>query len=93
MILSHHVATAAHLVTSLQHTLSGYLTQYRLALYLSLGAVVTSSIFFNWHWLTTTELLRLLTALPCMLMMFKCLNCATSRADSKDKSHEGMASP
>jgi hypothetical protein len=37
-------------------------------------------IAFNWNWLTVSELVRLLTALPCMLMMFKCLNCRTSRS-------------
>jgi hypothetical protein len=60
--------------------LSEYLSRYRVFLHLSLAAVFAGGIAFNWNWLTVSEMVRVLTALPCMLMMFKCLNCGTSRS-------------
>jgi hypothetical protein len=80
MTLSHHIATTENRLDSLREMLSEYLGRYRGFLYLSLAAVFAGGIAFNWNWLTVSELVRLLTALPCMLMMFKCLNCRTSRS-------------
>jgi hypothetical protein len=80
MILSHQIATAENHLDSLRDMLSDYLGRYRVFLYLSLAAVFAGGIAFNWNWLTVSEMVRVLTALPCMLMMFKCLNCGTSRS-------------
>ncbi|OAE97370.1 hypothetical protein AYJ54_35310 [Bradyrhizobium centrolobii] len=83
MVLSERITTATNLLDTLRGRLSDYLDQYRLALYPTLGAVVAFSIAFNWHWLTTAELVRILTALPCMLMMYKCLRCGIGQPDRK----------
>lgn len=78
-------------LNSARDVLSGYLARYHLALYLSLAAIVAAGVAFNWHWLTTAELIRLITALPCMLMMFKCLNCATSRSIDRTASTDNTS--
>ena len=82
------VTRAENALNTLRDTLSDYLARYRLVLYLSLAGVVAGGIAFNWHWLTVSEIVRLLTALPCMLMMFKCLNCGTGRSTAKPPSAE-----
>jgi len=53
------------------------LVRYRFALYLLPIAVATAGISLQWHWLTASTLLRLAAALPCMLMMFRCVSCVT----------------
>jgi hypothetical protein len=83
------IMRAENALTTLRDTLSDYLARYRLLLYFSLTGVVAGGIAFNWHWLTVSEVVRLLTALPCMLMMFKCLNCGTGRSVAKPPSAEG----
>lgn len=82
------IIRAENALNTLRDTLSDYLARYRLILYLSLAGVVVGGIAFNWHWLTVSEIVRLLTALPCMLMMFKCLNCGTRRSTDKAVSVE-----
>ena len=77
MMLSLPIARAENALNTLRETLTNYLAWYRALLYLSLAGVVAAGIALNWHWLTVSEIIRLLTALPCMLMMFKCLNCGT----------------
>jgi hypothetical protein len=66
---------------SLLGTLKGYFVRYRLALYLSSGAVVASGVALNWNWLTAAGQLRILAFLPCMLMMFMCMRHGTRRSD------------
>ena len=83
MILSDHIARAENGLDSVRDMLSEYLARYRLVLYLSLAGVVAAGIAFNWHWLTVSEIVRVLTALPCLLMMFKCLNCGTGRSGDR----------
>ena len=80
MILSNHIARGENRLDSVRDMLSEYLARYRLVLYLSLAGVVAAGIAFNWYWLTVSEIVRVLTALPCLLMMFKCLNCGTGRS-------------
>ena len=58
-------------------SLRSYLVRYRFALYLLPMVVVTAGISLQWHWLTASTLLRLVAALPCMLMMFRCMSCVT----------------
>jgi hypothetical protein len=58
-------------------TLRSCLVRYRYALYALPIAVVVAGITLEWHWLTASTLLRLVTALPCMLMMFNCMSCVT----------------
>jgi hypothetical protein len=82
MLVSH--ATATNLPDALRGRLADYLDRYRLAPYPLLGAVVAFGIAFNWHWLTTAELVRILTALPCMLMMYKCLRCGISSQSDRE---------
>lgn len=82
MVVSH--ATATNLLDALRGRLADYLDRYRLALYPLLGAVVAFGIAFNWHWLTTAELVRILTALPCMLMMYNCLRCGISSQSGRE---------
>jgi hypothetical protein len=80
MILSHYIARAENGLDSVRDMLGEYLVRYRRVLYLSLAGVVAAGIAFNWHWLTVSGIVRVLTALPCLLMMFKCLNCGTGRS-------------
>jgi len=80
------VTRAENALNTLRDTLSDYLARYRLLLYLALAGVVAGGIAFNWHWLTVSEIVRLLTALPCMLMMFKCVNCGTGRSAANSPS-------
>ena len=82
------ITRAENALNTLRDTLSDYLARNRLLLYLSLAGVVAGGIAFNWHWLTVSEIVRPLTALPCMLMMFKCLNCGTGRSTAKPPSAE-----
>jgi hypothetical protein len=84
MILSQQIATAENRLDSLRDMLSEYLSRYRVFLYLSLAAVFAGGIAFSWNWLTVSEMVRVLTALPCMLMMFKCLSCGTSRSGANN---------
>ena len=86
MVLRHQIARAENGLDSSRDLLSEYLARYRLLLYLSLAGVVAAGIAFNWHWLTVSEIVRLLTALPCMLMMFKCVNCGTGRSAANSPS-------
>jgi hypothetical protein len=58
-------------------TLRSYVVRYRYALYALPIAVVIAGVALEWHWLTASTLLRLVTALPCMLMMFNCMSCVT----------------
>jgi hypothetical protein len=58
-----------------------YFVRYRVALYLSLGAVVASGIILNWKWLTAAGLIPVLAFLPCMLMMFMCMKRGTGPTD------------
>ncbi|WGD50568.1 hypothetical protein QA641_34010 [Bradyrhizobium sp. CB1650] len=82
------ILSVENALNTLRDTLSDYLARHRLLLYLSLAGVVAGGIVFNWHWLTVSEIVRLLTALPCMLMMFKCLNCGTRRSTERAVSAE-----
>jgi hypothetical protein len=74
-------------------SLRSYLVRYRFALYLLPIAVATAGISLQWHWLTASTLLRLAAALPCMLMMFRCMSCvtrgSTEGAATADKSKRG----
>ena len=81
MIVSQHFATARNGLDAARNRLGDYLDRYRLVLYPTLGAIVASGIAYNWHWLTTAELVRVVTALPCLLMMYKCLRCGTNQGD------------
>jgi hypothetical protein len=85
------VMRAGNALNTVRDTVSDYLARYHLLLYVSLAGVVAGGIAFNWHWLTVSEIVRLLTALPCMLMMFKCLNCGTGRSAAKPPSAESGA--
>jgi hypothetical protein len=90
MVVSEHVATATNFLDSLRGRVSDYLDRYRAAMFATLGTVVALGIAYNWHWLTTTEIVRVLTALPCLLMMYKCLKCGTSPSDHKNEvEHDG----
>lgn len=62
-------------------TLRNYLVRYRFALYCLPPAVVAAGIGLELHWLTASTLLRIITALPCMLMMFRCMSCVTGGAN------------
>lgn len=64
-------------------TLQGYLVRYRLVLYVLPATVVAAGVRLELHWLTASTLLRLLTALPCLLMMLRCMTCAT-RSSNED---------
>jgi len=51
---------------------------------------VALGIAYDEHSLTTAEIVRVLTALPCMLMMYKCLKYGTSPSDRKNAvEHDG----
>ncbi|WP_061026838.1 MULTISPECIES: hypothetical protein [unclassified Bradyrhizobium] len=82
------IMRAGNALNTLRDALSDYLARHRLILYHSLAGVVAGGIAFNWHWLTVSETIRLLTALPCMLMMFKCFNCGTHRSTDEAVSAE-----
>lgn len=92
MVISQHITTATNLLDTLRARLGDYLDRYRLALYPTLGAVVAFSVAFNWHWLTTAWLVRVVTALPCLLMMYKCLRCGIGGSDRESDS-EGRLRP
>ena len=64
-------------LNSLSHTLSGYFVRYRLALYLLSAAAVALGFALGWNWLTAAALFRIVAALPCALMMFRCLRHGT----------------
>jgi len=83
VISQQNFTTAKNFFDAGRNKLGDYLDRYRLVLYPTLGAVVASGIAYNWHWLTTAELVRLVTALPCLLMMYKCLTCGTSQGDRR----------
>jgi hypothetical protein len=57
--------------------LRSYLVRYRFVLYVLPIAVVAAGIALPWQWLTAFTLLRLLAALPCMAMMFRCMSRVT----------------
>ena len=73
-------------------TLRSYVVRYRYALYTLPIAVVTAGIALEWHWLTASTLLRLVSALPCMLMMFRCTSCVT-RGPTEGATPAGKALP
>jgi hypothetical protein len=93
MVVSQHFATAKDFLDTRRDRLADYLDRYRLVLYPALGAVVAFGIAYNWHWLTTAELVRIVTALPCMLMMYKCLRCGLGPSDRRGKAPDAPASP
>ncbi|OKO91239.1 hypothetical protein AC629_03265 [Bradyrhizobium sp. NAS80.1] len=64
LVISQHIATATNLLDTLRGRLGDYLDRYRLVLYPTLGTVVAFSVALNWHWLTTAEVVRVVTALP-----------------------------
>ena len=64
---------AISVVRSLLDTLRAYLVRYRLALYLVSGAAVVLEVVLNWNWLAAAGLVRIVAALPCALMMFRCV--------------------
>lgn len=74
----------------------GCLVRYRVFVFLLAGAIVAAGFALQWHWTTSLGLLRILAFLPCILMMFRCMNCATrwneSRSASSD-SASGSRSP
>ena len=90
MVVSQNFTTAKNFFDSGRNRLGDYLDRYRLVLYPALGAVVASGIAYNWHWLTTAELVRLVTALPCLLMMYKCLRCGTSQGNRSAAEQSGQ---
>jgi hypothetical protein len=90
MVVSQRIATAVNVLDTWRAKLADYLDRYRLVLYPALGAVVAFSIAYNWHWLTTAELVRLVAAPPCMLMMFKCLRCGLGDSDRNSGTEEAL---
>jgi hypothetical protein len=83
MALNYHDATTDRGGNPLRGTLRDYLVRYRLALYLSSGAVVASGIALNWSWLTAAGLLPVIAFLPCMVMMFMCMKHGTRRPNEE----------
>src|SRR6266849_8569840 len=83
MALSHHDATTDSDGNPPRGTLRDYVVRYRLALYLSSGAVVASGVALNWNWLTAGGLLPIVAFLPCMLMMFMCMRHGTRKSDEE----------
>jgi hypothetical protein len=80
MALSLRAITVGGGRNSLLETLRGYFTRYRLALYLFSGAAVGLGVVLNWNWLTAAGLFRVVTVLPCALMMFRCVRHGPSRS-------------
>lgn len=71
MILNPHDALPN--LNSLSATLGSYFVRYRMVLYVVFAAATSLSVVWNWNWLTSAELFRLLAALPCTFMILMCL--------------------
>jgi DNA-binding XRE family transcriptional regulator len=72
---------------SLGEKLSGYFVRYRLALYLLSVAAVALGVAVSWNWLTAAALFRVVAALPCALMMFRCVRHGTRGAPEETMIH------
>lgn len=81
--------TAPPSLNSLSGTLGGYFTRYRMVLYLVFAAATSRSVVWNWNWLTGAEVFRILSALPCTLMMLMCLNRADCWSALRNRSTDG----
>jgi hypothetical protein len=75
MSVIQYIKTVDSVGKPLREILTDYLVRYRLTLYILGGAIVALGIALNWNWITVSGLLRVVTVLPCMLMMFRCLGC------------------
>jgi hypothetical protein len=74
-------------------TLRAYVARYRLPLYLLSTAAVASGVVLNWNWLAAAGLVRLVTVLPCALMMFSCIRHGVRRpAEETALRHEALPS-
>jgi len=81
MPLAQHITIAYKGAKPLLEILTSYLVRYRLALYALGGAIVASGIALNWNWITVAGLLRIVTVLPCTLMMYRCMHCGPRKTD------------
>jgi hypothetical protein len=86
MPLLQHITIAYEGTKPLLETLAGYLVRYRLALYGLGGAIVAAGIVLDWNWITVAGLLRIVTVLPCTLMMYRCMNCGPRKTDQASES-------
>lgn len=81
MTLIHHNTTTDRSSTRLRDSIASYLVRYRLGLFLLLGTSVAAIVALNWNWLAAAGLLPILAFLPCIVMMFMCMNHGTRSHD------------
>ncbi|EIG62823.1 hypothetical protein Bra1253DRAFT_07763 [Bradyrhizobium sp. WSM1253] len=68
------------------------LVRYRAFVFLLAGAIVVAGLALQWHWTTSLGLLRILAFLPCILMMFRCMNCGMRWNENRNASSSDSAS-
>jgi hypothetical protein len=86
MTLSQHMVPINTGIDSLRRIAISGLARYRFVLYLALAAVIVAGIALDLHWMTVATLTRGLVALPCMLMMFRCVRCGFGSLDDTTRS-------